>query len=458
MPILELHRGTLHVRAGTSILRLLLSLLILAAAIPVLLRSYSIFRADRIARFEHTLESYDRALAYDPANAKLWWNRGRLHHYSVGTIDIERAVRDYQTAVSLNPRLGQTWVDLADAFERTGRFREAESALEKALAVRTYSPLMRWQAGNFYLRRGNLPKMYECFKLASQYDVQKLGIAMELAWKSDEDHAGILAKLVPDDLQSNMRYLDFVISKKELDLAHPVWQRCLRNSIPLSYEFKPASAFNYIDSLLGTNQVAEALQVWDDALRKARTGLADNRLKPQGDGINLIWNGSFEEEILRGGFDWRYPDTPEMRFQVDIATRIDKLKSLRVTFGDVNISTGYLSQIIPVLNPGVYELDFYLQTEGLSTDQTPYISIVGFPDNTAVSARSGNFPATTSWSKYSIPFEVKENCKAVYVRLMRDRSSKFDNQIKGSLWLDGLAVRRQSVLNPSTAGGSRSIP
>jgi len=47
-----------------------------------------------------------------------------------------------------------------------GRRNEAEAALEKAFAVQPYSPLIRWQAGNFYLRQQNRPKMCECFKLA----------------------------------------------------------------------------------------------------------------------------------------------------------------------------------------------------------------------------------------------------------------------------------------------------
>ncbi|HTY62202.1 MAG TPA: hypothetical protein VMG30_08070 [Acidobacteriota bacterium] len=46
---------------------------------------------------------------------------------------------------------------------------------------------------------------------------------------------------------------------------------------------------------------------------------------------------------------------------------MDKLKSLRVTFGDVNLASSFLYQIVPVPEPGEYQLDFYLRTDNLTT-------------------------------------------------------------------------------------------
>jgi hypothetical protein len=330
-----------------------------------------------------------------------------------------------------------------------GEYEEAEAAIENAFLVRRFSPLIRWRAGNFYLRRSNLPKMYECFKQACQYDILKLGIAMDVAWKIDPNHREIIDKLIPDNFESDMGYLNFLVAKNELDLAQPVWKRCLKNPIREDFEFKPSSVFSYIDRLLFFNRIGEALQVWDDTLRKARTGLADFRLKDHPPGSsntisgNLIWNGSFEHEILRGGFDWRYPDNPEVRFRVDAVNRMDQLKSLQVTFGNANISTGHLYQIVPIMKSGTYQLDFYLQTDSLTTDQLPYLIIAGFPDASGASARSDFFPATTSWRKMSVLFTVKRGCDAIQLSLQRNRSGKFDNQITGTLWLDGFVLSRR---------------
>lgn len=432
---------------SSPIHRIIWSLLVLIAVAPAIYRSYGIFRADRIVRSDKTVESYSRAIRYDPSNATLWWHRGRLRHFSLKAPDIALAASDYRKALSINPRLGEAWADLSDCLDQMGKYADAEAALEKAFAVRTYSPQIRWQAGNFYLRRGNLPKMYECFRMASRYDPQKLNIAMDVSWKIDADHEGILEKLIPDTLAANLRYLQFLVARDELKLAAPVWQRFLNNPIPADYELKPSAAFSYIDRLLAGAHVSEALVVWDGILRKTRSGLSDHRLPQNSRGVletpdhNLIWNGSFEHEMLQGGFDWRYRDSETIRFRADSANRMEGLKSLHLTFGGENIASAFLHQIVPIHKPGRHQVDFYLRTDGLTTDQLPYLIIRGYPDAAGASATSAFFPAQSEWTRMSIPFIANPGCKAVHLILLRNRSSKFDNMIKGSLWLDGFVLR-----------------
>jgi tetratricopeptide (TPR) repeat protein len=432
-------------KSDTLFQRVFISLVLLIGAVPAVYRSYGIYRADRIVRTRQTVEDYSYALKYDPSNAVLWWHRGRLNQYALESPNIDAATEDYAHALTLNPRIGQAWVDSSDCFDRAGKFSEAEEALEKAFAVHTYSPLIRWQAGNFFLRRGNLPKMYECFRLASQYDDQKLDIAIEIAWKIDPDHERIMENLIPDTLVSNLKYLRFLVAQDELDLAGPVWQRCMKSEIPEDMILKPSSAYQFIDRLLARSRVEDALHVWNDILRKSRSGLVDNRLqlKPttlESDQENLVWNGSFENEILNGGFDWRHLDIPSIQFQVDAGNRMQGLKSLRVQFGDANLASILLCQVIPIPKSGPYQLDFYLRTEGLTTDQMPYISVGDYREASRVFARSTSFPPTAAWSKFTVPFTANDDCKVVLLALQRERSIKFDNQIKGNLWLDGFTI------------------
>ena len=455
MPSGPIKNGCLTLNTGTLFRRILVSAVILALVAPAVYRGYRIFRADRIVRTEQTFESYSRALQYDPGNATLWWRRGRLRHYSVKSADLSQAISDYRVALSLNPRLSRAWLDLADCYEQTQRYEKAEAALNNALLTHTYSPLARWQAGNFFLRRGNLPRMYDCFKMAIEYDPEKLGIATETAWKADTDHAAILQKLVPDKLSENLRYFDFLLSRDELDLARVAWERALRNDIPTEVEFKASSSFRYIDRLLVKNRVEEAERVWDEALQKAGSGLRDTRIITQepragaSGPLNLVWNGSFENEILQGGFDWRFPDMQDVQFASDLNNCMQGLKCLRVTFGGTNIRFSHLSQIIPIPAPGNYELEFCFRTEGLTTDKTPYLSIQGYPEASGASLRTSQFPENAGWGRKSYPFLVKENCKAIQLILQRDPSSKFDNLIKGSLWLDAISIHADP--RPATA-------
>lgn len=447
MSILVIERDSIVIRLRTVLGRLIFSLAIVALAAPLIYRSYRIFRADRIVRGEQTFESYSRALDYNPSDATLWWHRGRLAFNSVERPDIAQAVSDYKKALSLNPRLGQAWADLAVCYEQTGDSAGAEGALEKACATRTYSPVIRWQTGNFYLRQGNLEKMYQSFKLACSYDSEKLPIAIDLAWKADSEHGQILGKLVPDTMQANLRYLGFLVARDELDLAAAAWKRCLAGEIPADLEFKPGVSFSYLDRLLAQGRIDDALLVWDQALQKAGMGLHDSRLRSEtaaaanpGNGSNLLWNGSFERELLRGGFDWRYSETPEAQFRIDLQERIEGLKCLKITFGDSNVYLTHLSQIVPVARPGNYILEFYIKSEGLTTDQTPYFSITGYPEARGATLRTGMFPESTPWRKTTAPFTVDAGCKALRLMLRRDRSTKFGNQLKGTLWLDNVKI------------------
>jgi tetratricopeptide (TPR) repeat protein len=445
MDFLQIEPHICKLNLKSALVRAIATIIILMLVGSAIYRSVKIFSADRIIRSEQTVESYSRAILHDPTDAALWWHRGRLQHYSIDRADIPKAIQDYQRALALNKRLPQAWVDLADCYERTGRNSEAEAALENAFSTRAYSPLIRWQAGNFFLRRGNLPRMYECFKLASEYDIEKLIPAIDLSWKADSDHSGILERLVPNTLPANLRYLQFLAGRDELDLARVVWSRIQKNEVPDAFDYRASQVFPYIDRLLAFNRIEEAQSVWNNALLKAGEGLSNSLMAveaPMNPKLpsNLVWNGSFEKEILQGGFDWRFPDMKEAQFRIDSSDRIEGIKSLKLTFRDANISFAHFSQIIPMLTPGNYQLDYFLRTEGLTTDKTPYWVIQGYPDPAKAFYQTDPFPPSTPWRKASLVFAVKEGCKAVQLILRRDLSSKFDNQIKGSLWLDGISI------------------
>ena len=440
-------KNTLTIDVPGAMGRILLSALVLALVFMPLHRTWEIVTANYLVLKEATAENVSRAIRYDPSNSELWWLHGRFRHYSIDSIDIPGAIEAYRQALRLNPRVGQAWLDLADCYERMGEPDRAEKALQNALRVWTYSPQTRWQAGNFYLMRGNLDKMYECFKMACQYDPGKLSIAIQMAWKVDPDHKAIFGKLVPDQLPHRLAYLDFLVSKDELDLARTAWEGSLASPVPAAFVFTVSLVFPYLDRLLGQNRIEDALRVWQEALRKSGSGLTDNRIETAGalaqpgTDDNLVWNGSFENEILRGGWDWRFPDSQEFEFHTVLEDPMDGFRSLKLTFAGTNINFSQFSQMVPTLFPGAYQLDFYVKTTNLTTDQRPFILIQGFPDPQTARARSEMFPEYSPWRKYSIPFTVKTG-GAVQLLLRREPSQKIDNQMKGILWLDKFIVRR----------------
>jgi tetratricopeptide (TPR) repeat protein len=449
MPVFLREHDSWMIRIGSKSARCCVILAILGLASILLHRSSRIFIADRIVRGDPSFEGFSKAIRFDPGNAEHWWNRGKTQHYTVGAVNLDQAISDYRHALFLNPRIGQAWTDLADCLERTGRYDEAETAIRNALKFRPHSPITRWQAGNYFLRRGNLEGMYENFRVSCLYDREKLDIATHIAWQMESDRSRILTKLIPDDLAGNLSYVQFLAGRDELDLGIAAWKRAIANEIPPDSEFRIDSSFLLIDRLLAMSRFEDSLRIWDDTLVKAGTGLRDQRFegkKQAAESLNLIWNGSFESEIRRGGLDWRLADIPESKITLDLQDRIEGLKSLKISFSGANLGSALLSEILPVFTPGRYVFTYHVRTQGLTTDQTPYFQIQGFPDPSGAGARAEMLPAEAAWKRVSIPFEIGPGCRGLQVLLRRDVSGKFDNLLKGTLWLDGISIRKETAI------------
>jgi hypothetical protein len=443
-PIFQLAKRAVLIDTGTCFRGIAFSCLVVLASMPVLCRAYFHFRADLMAEKKPTIAGYSRAIAYDPDNAKLWWVRGRLRHYGLGASDPEAAVRDYEHALSLNPRLGQAWLDLAACLERLENFQRSEECLNRAMEVLVYSPSARWQAGNYYLLRGDLKKMYEYFRAAIDLDNGKLDVALRTAWKADPDHSGILSMLVPDKMSTNLNSLSFFIANDDLVLAQSAWERFLRNGNRGGLSGNMPLIFRYIDALLAKDRIEDAFDVWLESLDKNLSRRMDQQTtvhSPNDPIVNLVWNGSFEEEILNGGFDWRIQETGEADIKIDAIEHADGFKSLKVTFNKTNADFFHISQLLPMSVAGDYQLQYFLKTQNLTTDQKPYFVIENFPPSQSPIFNSESFPSSSPWKKYSFTFRVKPGTKAVKLLLRRSPSEKFDSQIQGSFWLDNVEIR-----------------
>jgi hypothetical protein len=280
--------------------------------------------------------------------------------------------------------------------------------------------------------------MYSHFRRAVAADREKLGIALQTAWKADPQPDEILGRLVPDDMRANLDCLAFFLERDAVDQADATWRRIVKNETPSGLNFAPYMAFGYIDRLLSHGRVAEATRVWPEALAKSGHSPADT------DSRNAVWNGSFEQPILGGGFDWRLQSLPTARIEVTSHQPANGRRCLAVHFAGENIAFSHLSQIVPLGEPRDYQLEFHVRTSGLTSDQKPYISINSYPDPACVSLRSEPFAPDSPWRTIPIRFTVAGDCAAVRISLQRDVSSKFDNRLKGTVWLDAFSVQPSS--------------
>ncbi len=114
--------------------------------------------------------------------------------------------------------------------------------------------------------------------------------------------------------------------------------------------------------------------------------------------------------------------------------------ALRISFaGRQNISFQNIYQIIPVIPLERLRLNYAWKSKGISTDQGPFIEIVGY-DQKGLFQSGPMITGTHTWREESIEFRPPAGCRAVVVRVRRRPSNRFDSKIKGSLWLDNFRL------------------
>ena len=107
--------------------------------------------------------------------------------------------------------------------------------------------------------------------------------------------------------------------------------------------------------------------------------------------------------------------------------------------GTENVKYYHLNQHIALIPGRSYTLQGAARCENLTTDQRPYIEIIGV-NAKKPREKTSMFAATQTWQAFSLNFTVPLDCEQVYVRLRRNKSYYINNQIAGDLWLTNLSI------------------
>ncbi len=78
------------------------------------------------------LDSLTAAIAAQPADATLYFQRGRVY---ARLKRYDEAIADYTQAITLNPAYARAYTHRANAYTATGRFIEALHDVEQALSL-----------------------------------------------------------------------------------------------------------------------------------------------------------------------------------------------------------------------------------------------------------------------------------------------------------------------------------
>jgi len=210
-----------------------------------------------------------------------------------------------------------------------------------------------------------------------------------------------------------------------------VWERIAahRASFPVS------QAFPLVDMLVETRHADDARIVWTQALLAA--GIQEGTV-PNG---ALVWNGGFERDFLNGGFDWRVSAIEGAEMGWDEQIVHSGRRSLRVDFdGSANVDFQNIWQYVLVQPATSYRFKAFFRTQDLSTDSGMRFEIrdVSHPGNP--SRFTPNALGTQPWAEEVVEFTSGSDTKLLQVVLRRTRSEKLGNKIRGTAWIDDVAL------------------
>jgi tetratricopeptide (TPR) repeat protein len=376
-------------------------------------------------------EMWLRAAESEPSNSDLWYRLGRYRQLDFAHTDLPLAISYYQRATSINSGSSFYWMDLAGAHETAGNVAQAEQAFRKARQLYPISAEAAWRFGNFLLRQGRVPEAFQQIHDAVVSDSNLTALAVSLCWRSTHDIDQILKNVLPDEWAQNWGAIQFFVQAREPMPAMAVWARIAAHGA----SFPVLDAFPLLEMLIGIGHADDAETVWSQALQAGGMAAKENS------GGSLLWNGGFEHEPLNGGFDWRVEPTAGAEMAWDEQIAHSGRRSLRVDFdGTANVDFQNVWQYVAV-QPGTrYRFNAFVRTRDLSTDSGMRFEIrdISSPGNPAHS--TSNLVGTQSWTGTNTEFVAGAETKVLQIVLRRTRSDKLGNKIRGTAWVDDVAL------------------
>jgi Flp pilus assembly protein TadD len=409
-------------------------MLVAAAFLLAVFLSYFSIRNALAVHFAglQTAAGYARATRLEPASARNWYLLGRYWQYNLEEPDARRAIEGYLTALSFHPRSADTWMDLATAYESENDPTAARNAFLHAQNAYPLSAEVFWRYGNFLLRQGELDSAFSEMRRAVEADHRRGAEAFSRSLRAGPGVEKILDRVLPPIGDVYVDVIRDQISEGHTSNALKVWDRL----VAIHPRLRLRDVFTLVGALMAEKRIAEASRIWDQAVSFA--GMTDL----QGPPGSVLWDGGFESGVTGGGFSWLFPEGwRHVQFTIDAQEKHSGNHSLRVIFdGEANFNFTGLCHYVPVLPSTAYRFSAWMKTRALSSDQGLRFQLrsVGTEDSSA--AVTPDVHGSQPWTRIEIPWTSGKDVQELQVCLLRFESDQAENKIRGTAWVDDVAL------------------
>ena len=157
--------------------------------------------------------------------------------------------------------------------------------------------------------------------------------------------------------------------------------------------------------------------------------------------IGNVFNGSFEDEPSRMGFDWRFERIPGARITRTQVTGADGMLALLVAFEDRRVPFQNVRQLL-VLTPGEYRLSGRSRLDQLRSDRGLVWTVSCAEDGRTI-AETEPFRGQHGWRTFQLQVTVPPvDCGGQWLTLRLPARIPAEQRIGGDAWFDALQMER----------------
>jgi tetratricopeptide (TPR) repeat protein len=403
-----------------------------ALAIAVYLSYFSVQNARATYYSEtETLQGFERATQIEPDDARNWYLLGRYLQYSFEEANPQRAISSYKKSLEIDPRGTSTWLELAATYESESNDVAARNAFINAKKTYPLSAEVSWRYGNFLLRQGELEPAFAEIRRSVEADPGRAAAAVSRCLRVEPDANVILDQVLPARSDIYIAVMEDLAQDRQIDNALKVWTRI----VAMHPKIRLHDAFQVVMELRGTGRASEAHKIWEQAVELA--GLA----QLEGPRNSMVWDGGFESDVIGEAYAWRFAKTSRSaQIGFDTQEEYSGKRSLRVSFdGSADVAFYDVCQTVPAEAGTAYELSGWMKSKDLTTDQGVRIELrPGIPGLTG--AITTDVRGTQPWTRFAAVWPGAKENQETQICLRRDASDQEDNKIRGTAWVDDVAL------------------
>jgi hypothetical protein len=318
-----------------------------------------------------------------------------------------------------------------------GETSRARAAYGRAQLNHPISAAVAWRYGHFLLRQGFASEACAQFRRALLADLELTGGAVAGCWETDLYTSPTITEILPRQSRYYFKALDYFLRKGDIDAALRVWD----GLVGIEKRFELSQAVPLVNDAISADRIRDARRVWLQALEIS--GWPRNAKED----LSLITNGGFEHDFANGGFDWSTQERPDTSFAFDTGVAHSGAQSLRISFdGRSNLDFQHLIQYVPVEPAHRYRFTAYLRSSVLSTDSGIRFMIADPRPSALPQIFTVGVIGSQPWTQVETEFITGPETQVVSIVLRRTPSAKFDNKLKGTVWVDDVS------LLPTTTG------